>query len=263
LTSSRSTVLRAVGDGMSRAWLRLTVAVLFVLVWSAPFYIDAANINKTTGSDLGGLPVAVLLVVWVALTLLTGFIVRWPALVLPIVIFLVLIPLGANPEDHDGWPYAGLFLVPAGFLSFFVLGAGWLGRIGFDHWLSRRGSRPRDTDETQRGADKMLLIPLGLLCVAGLLLLALIHASTSTDVKSPCQSGEDRLIDPQVAESPNEVVVRASLEIHYKFPCDSGTARDAFTVHLQHPLGNRTVIDDSRGLRSVIWPKPAGFVGLP
>jgi hypothetical protein len=121
--------------------------------------------------------------------------------------------------------------------------------------------------------------------------LVLVHASTSTDVKSPrltiyegrshpperqdtvlrlaagdvdgCQSDKDRLIDPQVVESPDEVVVRASLEIHHEFPCDSGTARDAFTVNLQHPLGNRTVIDDSRGLGTVIWPKPAGFVGLP
>jgi hypothetical protein len=276
---------------MSRVWLRLTVAILFVIVWSAPFYIDAATINNTTGPDVGGLAPAAFLVVWVGVTLLTGFVVRWPALVLPVLIYLALLPLGANPEDSDGWSYAALFLFPAGFFSFFALGAGWLGRIGFDRWLTRRVSRPRETDRTQRATGKWLLIPLGLLCVAGLLLLVLVRTSTSTDMKSPrlsiyegrshppqpgdtvlplavgdvdtCGSGDDRVIDPQVNETGSEVVVRASLEIHHTFPCDTGTAEDTVTVNLQHPLGNRMVIDDSRGLGTVIWPKPAGFVGLP
>ena len=136
----------------------------------------------------------------------------------------------------------------------------------------------------------MLLVPLGLLCVAGLLLLILVLASTSTAVKSPrvtiyegrshppqpedtvlrlavgdvdtCGSGNDRVIKPEVDESRSKVVVRASLEIHHTFPCDTGTAEDTVTVSLQRPLGNRTVIDDSRGLMTVIWPRPAGFVGL-
>ena len=63
--------------------------------------------------------------------------------VLLIVIYLALLPLGVDPQDHDGWTYAALYAFPFGFFSFFVLAFGSLGRLVAYSWRKRRGSPPR------------------------------------------------------------------------------------------------------------------------
>src|SRR4051794_31562637 len=98
---------------LDRSWLRLGTAVVFVLIWCAPFYLDAATPDTGSASgEVGGLTETAFYIVWIGLTLLVGFIVRSPSLLLPVVIYVALLPLGVNPEDSDGWTYAGLYLVP-------------------------------------------------------------------------------------------------------------------------------------------------------
>jgi hypothetical protein len=121
---------------LDRIWPRVVVAVLYVGLWTVPYYVFASTNDAGTNSGSE----TTLLVVLAGLTLLTGFIVRSPALLLPAVIYFALVPLGVDPQDSDGWTYAGLYLVPAGFLSFFALAAGWLGRVGFDWWRARSGT---------------------------------------------------------------------------------------------------------------------------
>jgi hypothetical protein len=265
---------------MDRVWLRLTVAILFVLVWSVPFYLDAANPDTSSGSgDVGGLAAAAFLVVYGGLTLFTGFLVRWPALVLPVVIYFVLVPLGVDPEDSDGWTYAALYAIPGSFFVFLVLLGGGVGRLGVDYWRSRRGAEAQRTDARGAESRKLLLIPLGLLLVAGALLLVLDLTSRSTEVKTAkvaimkgtppepgagvlqltasvddsCGSGDDRVIDPRTEETATQVTVRASYEVQRKFPCETGRAERIFVTPLRHALGGRVVVDGSRGV--VIWPR--------
>lgn len=124
---------------LDRSWFRLGTAVLFVLIWCAPFYLDAATADSTSGSaDVSSQAETAFFIVWIGLTLLVGYIVRSPSLLLPIVIYVALLPLGVNPEDSDGWTYAGLYLVPVGFFSFFILAFGWLGRLAADFWRKHR-----------------------------------------------------------------------------------------------------------------------------
>jgi hypothetical protein len=122
---------------MRSTGVRIAVAIAFVLAWCTPFYFDA-----TTGDwdDLatGSAAEAAFLVVYGGLTLLTGLVVRWPALALPIVIYAL--PLGVNPEDSDGWTYAWLYAIPAGFLSLPVLLAGALGGTVTQSLLRRRNA---------------------------------------------------------------------------------------------------------------------------
>lgn len=267
---------------MGRVWLRLTIAILYVLLSTASFYVDAATPDISPGSrDVGGLAAAAALVVYVGLTILTGYIVGWPSLALPFVIYLLLLPLGVDPEDSDRWTYAALYAIPSGFFSFFVLGLGWSAGIGANAWRRRRKPAPSDTH--RRESWRLLLVPLGVLAIAGVLVLVLVLNSTSTEVKTPklsidkrsppregdsvlhlsagevagCMSGKDRVIDPRADESSTEVVVHASLEIQREFPCDTETAQRSFIVVLRHPLGRRRVIDGSRG--AVIWPQPGGI----
>jgi hypothetical protein len=75
------------------------------------------------------------------LTLLTGLVVRWPALLLPFLICAALVPLGVNPEDSDRWTYAGLYAIPSGFLSFPVLLLGSVAGTLADIWSRRSEAR--------------------------------------------------------------------------------------------------------------------------
>ena len=279
---------------MGPGWVRLSVALAFVLAWAAPFYIDAASVDDASGNDEIDVGTqALLLIFYGGLTLLTGFVVRWPALLLPFVIYVVLTPLGVHPEDSDGWTYAGLYAIPAGFFSFFVLLFGWLVRVGLDRMQRRHGPEPAapPPSDGSRGTRRNVLIPLGIALVAGLSVAGLIVSSNSTDVKVPrvtvdgarnplkpedtelqlraggvdgCADTERKVVDLSVDETPKEVVIDASLEVHEEFSCDSGTPWTLFIAPLKAPLGDRTVIDNSRGERTVIWSAEIGerFRGL-
>jgi hypothetical protein len=86
---------------MPRPWVRYWVAVLFVIVIAAPWYLSALE-----GGDGVSAPVAIVIV---GLTLLvspaTGFLLRWLAIPLLLVPVLLVMPLGVNPQDSDQWTY--------------------------------------------------------------------------------------------------------------------------------------------------------------
>jgi hypothetical protein len=76
----------------------------------------------------------------------------------------------------------------------------------------------------------------------------------ASDVDSSC--GEDKVVDVVVDESDSEVVVEASLRIDtggLNFNCEIRDASVPFEASLDRPLGRRSVIDNSRGTRTVIW----------
>ena len=69
-----------------------------------------------------------------------------------------------------------------------------------------------------------------------------------------CSEGETEVLDVNVDESGTEVVVDASLRTGSSLlSCEIRTVRDSFEVTLDRPLGERHVIDDSRGEHAVIW----------
>ena len=73
----------------------------------------------------------------------------------------------------------------------------------------------------------------------------------ATDVDSGV--GDDEVTDVQVDEGTAEIAIDASLRIDNQFGCEIRTAHEPFTVHLSEPLGQRLIVDDSRGAGTVIW----------
>lgn len=58
----------------------------------------------------------------------------------------------------------------------------------------------------------------------------------------------------KVDETPDEVIIKASLRIYEgKGICEIYSASEGLVVTLDRPLGQREVVDDSRGLQKVIW----------
>lgn len=267
---------------MGPPWVRLTVAVVFLLVSSAPFYVEAATMGTDTGDgDEGPVVAALLGLIWLGLSLLTGAVVGWPALALPFVVVAVLTPLGTHPTDSDGWSWAQLYAVPAGFFSFFALLAGWLGRVGVLRWR-RRGEPEVPADGAGESPARLLWVPLAV-AAAGVAALGAVSASAgSTEVMAAnvslydaerfppkpaesrlelkaggpegCNSEDNRTVDVRVRESAREVVVSASVEVHADFNCASELVRAPFDVVLQRPLGDRRVIGDNAPGRVVLWP---------
>jgi hypothetical protein len=265
---------------MGPIWFRVAVAGFFVLGWCVPFYVDAATVDDGFFDDADGLVWAAFFAFLVVLTLATGFIVRWPALALPIVVYLALTPLGVHPEDSDGWTYAALYAIPTGFLSFFVLALSSMGGIA---WRRRRGSgdsAPPEPDEGGSDARSLLLVVLSLAIPTGIFALVIVSLTDWNDVKEPlvrienpnlnapkpgdttlhliaadvesCSSEDDKVVDLNTEETANQITIGASLEVHGSFPCESRFARVPFVVTLEQPLGERTVIDDSRGAQRVV-----------
>jgi hypothetical protein len=68
-----------------------------------------------------------------------------------------------------------------------------------------------------------------------------------------CVGGDHEVADVTVDESDTEVVIDAEIRTDDQPLCELRTAQEEFTVDLDGPLGQRVVIDDSRGQRLVIW----------
>jgi hypothetical protein len=105
---------------MGSVRLRVALSLLFVVLWAAPFYVFAGTSDGSSGEPTAVVEAAIL-AFYGTLTILTGVAVGWPALVLPFVTYAVLLPLGVDPADSDGWTYAWLYAIPWGFVSFLVL----------------------------------------------------------------------------------------------------------------------------------------------
>jgi len=65
--------------------------------------------------------------------------------------------------------------------------------------------------------------------------------------------GTAHVTDIKTKESDAAVLVSASFQIEPSGYCELRTARGHFDITLQRPLGQRVVIDNSRGRRRVIW----------
>jgi hypothetical protein len=103
----------------------MLVAAGFVIASCVPFYVYAATVDPIWPPSYTLLEQAAFLVVLGSLGLLTGFLVRWPALLLPALVYLALLPLG-DDLSGDGSTYAGIYVVWGGIPSFVGLMVGSL-----------------------------------------------------------------------------------------------------------------------------------------
>jgi hypothetical protein len=74
----------------------------------------------------------------------------------------------------------------------------------------------------------------------------------ATDVEG-CSGADHRVVDVSVEETETEVVIDAELKVSDEPLCEIRYVFEDFTVQLERPLGQRMVIDNSRGGRSEIW----------
>lgn len=108
---------------MSRRWLGWISGAAIVLLATVPWFVSAAN----GGDDVtfgGGIWAWAWFVVLIGAALATGFLLRAWAIPLLVLCVVVLVPLGVNPEDSDGWTYWALqltgpmlFVTPAALLG--------------------------------------------------------------------------------------------------------------------------------------------------
>ena len=92
---------------MGGAWVRRSMAVVFVLLVAGPYYLHAAAGWDGLDGISDGVAVAVIVGVFFA----TGFFVgRWWVLPLLVVPVLLTLPLGVNEDDSDGLTYTWLLL---------------------------------------------------------------------------------------------------------------------------------------------------------
>jgi hypothetical protein len=68
-----------------------------------------------------------------------------------------------------------------------------------------------------------------------------------------CDNGDHKVVDVTVEETETEVVVSAGVQLDNQPFCESRYVHEDFAVDLERPLGQRLVIDNSRGRRKVIW----------
>jgi hypothetical protein len=74
----------------------------------------------------------------------------------------------------------------------------------------------------------------------------------TTDVEG-CSGADHRVVDVNVEQTEAEVVIEADLKVGNEPFCEIRSVQEDFAVQLDRPLGERLVIDTSRGRRSVIW----------
>jgi hypothetical protein len=68
-----------------------------------------------------------------------------------------------------------------------------------------------------------------------------------------CSGADAEVVDVTVEEAETEILVDAGLRVEDEWFCEIRTVREDFAVELDRPLGQRLVIDNSAGDRSVIW----------
>jgi hypothetical protein len=68
-----------------------------------------------------------------------------------------------------------------------------------------------------------------------------------------CPDADAEVVDVTVEETETEVLIDAGLRVGNGWFCEIRTAQADFAVDLDRPLGQRLVIDNSGGDRSVIW----------
>ncbi len=74
----------------------------------------------------------------------------------------------------------------------------------------------------------------------------------TTDVQG-CSSADNKVVNVHVDETEEQIVVGADLELPNELGCEIRPVGEDFTIELDRPLGQRLVINNSRGNRSVIW----------
>jgi hypothetical protein len=74
-----------------------------------------------------------------------------------------------------------------------------------------------------------------------------------TDDVEGCSGADHDVVDVSVEETDTEVILDAGVEVRSEPFCEIRSVIEDFTIELDRPLGQRVVIDDSRGRRSVIW----------
>src|SRR2546421_8153802 len=70
-----------------------------------------------------------------------------------------------------------------------------------------------------------------------------------------CSGADSKVEDVEVQETPDEVIVDASLRVEdiNSLDCEIRTVGDDFDVRLERPLGERLVIDNAQAKGTVIW----------
>jgi hypothetical protein len=124
--------------GLSSPWVRFIAAVTYVLLVAAPWYIWSGH----SGDELQ-VSETLVLVLFGVVGLATGFLVgRWWVIPVVFVPAYALLPLGVDPQDHDGWSYAALLFLPGlVFDMSAIVFVGLVARLVFDVLRARVARR--------------------------------------------------------------------------------------------------------------------------
>jgi hypothetical protein len=112
---------------VDRLWVRVTAALVFLAAWAAPVVLEATD---TQGISTQPPWEVISLIGWYGgVSVAAGFLTRFPALLLPIVLFVAVIPLD---DENSEIGYQGIIAIYSVILAYPGILLGILTRIAYE-----------------------------------------------------------------------------------------------------------------------------------